>query len=510
MIPRLNRIGWLLAVGFAWVWVWKHLAIEWGNDEQYQFGFGVPFLFLYAAWQRWQGPMQPGQGGAAVRAVVILIAWTFMVLGELLRWQDPIWRVTGGLLTISATLLTGVWFHRVGGWLLLRRELFPLGFAWLALPWPVQVELIVTQRLLSFVTAITVSIVNACGIAALQRGNVIELSNGVVGMEGACSGVHSLQAAFMASLFLGEFYRLSVGRRCALVIAGWSIALFTNLGRVFALVLITHIGGQAEAANWHDFVGGSVSVVTFLLLLAVASWMTPGRAPVQVAEEQRINRLFPEGMVVFGVFAAIPLVVWTSFSAASIPIAELGETPRWRVDVSGLPPGWMAEPRPAGPGEKTMLRFSQWEGYRVRSPEGLTLQVLHLFWKPGRNMPSMAFYHTPALCMPSMGWAEAEPPRQMGLDIQGIPMEWVGYHFSQGGKGQVVLQSLLSGGKSEALLVNVETIGGRMERLATLWQAPRRQINEEILLYMPASESVKWQLRTAREFLESVLRVNER
>src|SRR6185437_11345655 len=102
----------------------------------------------------------------------------------------------------------------------LRHFAFPFLFFLVAIPWPVQIEEVIIQDLMRAVTAINVIFLQLVGIPALQHGNVIEVGNGFIGVEEACSGVRSLQATFMISLFLGELYLFNVGRRFILVLVG--------------------------------------------------------------------------------------------------------------------------------------------------------------------------------------------------------------------------------------------------------------------------------------------------
>ncbi len=72
-------------------------------------------------------------------------------------------------------------------------------------PWPGVVETFVTQGLMQVVALVTVGLLDLCGIGALQHGNLIAFRAGLLDIDEACSGVRSLQAVLMVSLFLGEF-----------------------------------------------------------------------------------------------------------------------------------------------------------------------------------------------------------------------------------------------------------------------------------------------------------------
>src|SRR6266478_6960059 len=142
-----------------------------------------------------------------------------------------------------------------GGWPWLRHFAFPILFFLVAVPWPIHFEQVVVQDLMRAVAAINVSLLNIGGIPALQHGNVIEVGSGLIGIEEACSGVRSLQATLMISLFLGELYSLTTARRLFLVAAGALLAFFCNVVRTAILVWIGAQRGPNSIEAWHDPAG---------------------------------------------------------------------------------------------------------------------------------------------------------------------------------------------------------------------------------------------------------------
>ena len=186
-------------VALTWIWTWLYLASEWSANEQYQYGFAIPLLGLYLGFQRWPIPLPRGQRSGFILYVA---AFPMIFVAELLRLTDPLWRLTGAAFMTGATLLTMGYLGQLAGWMLVRRMIFPLGFLWLGLPWPVPLENLFIQGLSRTIAAITTTLLNLGGIAALQRGNTIETAGQLVGVDGACSGIQSLQASLMASLFL--------------------------------------------------------------------------------------------------------------------------------------------------------------------------------------------------------------------------------------------------------------------------------------------------------------------
>ena len=143
----------------------------------------------------------------------------------------------------------------------MRHFAFPILFFFVAVPWPTNLEQFVIQGLMRIDALINVEILNAIGIPAVQLGNVIEVGSGFVGIDEACTGIRSLQATFMVSLFLGEFYEFAVARRIVLVVAGACLAFFCNLVRTFLLVWLGAEHGSETIKSWHDPAGHTILMV---------------------------------------------------------------------------------------------------------------------------------------------------------------------------------------------------------------------------------------------------------
>ena len=483
---------------------WWHLAAEWGADEQYRYGFGVPVLAAWMMWRRFPGPMTPLPAGPAWCGVLAITLLT-LALGEALAWHDPLWRFTGAILGCGATLLSLAWLHRRGGMPLVRRQLFPLLFAALAVPWPMPLELWSIHHLAAAVTDVAVSAANILGVAALQHGNTIELAGATVGVDDACSGIQSLQATLMASFFLGEFFMLRTSGRIALIIAGAAISFVTNCARVLALTMLAHSRGERGAMEWHDFIGGTATVCGLGLLLAAAFLLARGRtAPLPAPAETAPARM-PEGAAILVIVSVIFLGTHAWFSRFEKAGSPSGKSPVWTITGDHLPAGWTSEPVAPAKAASALVRFSEWQSFQVRNPAGVSAQVIRLAWDAAKRTPAFVTSHTPAVCMPSAGWMQAAPPFFLTLKIHGGELPCAAFPFVRDGTRLLALQSLSAGGRPELRLMDPSQIPGTFGRLGTLWQEPMRQITEELLLYIPDPGDAEARKDSATEFLSAVL-----
>src|SRR6202008_199127 len=96
----------------------------------------------------------------------------------------------------------------------------------------------IIQGLMRIVAHVAAETTMLFGTPAQVEGNLIRVSNGLVGVNEACSGIRSLQTPLMIGLLFGELKRLSVSRRFTLVAGAVAIALLANLLRAVFLVQV--------------------------------------------------------------------------------------------------------------------------------------------------------------------------------------------------------------------------------------------------------------------------------
>src|SRR5690606_12254153 len=126
-------------------------------------------------------------------------------------------------------------------------------------------------------------------LPAVARGNLIEVGNTWLNVEEACSGIRSLQTAFMTSLFFGEFYRCGLFGRIMLVLSSFVLAFLLNVGRTLVLAYGAASQGPETVDRWHDTVGNIVMVACLggLWLLAEGISRFSGRTPAAASPEAR-------------------------------------------------------------------------------------------------------------------------------------------------------------------------------------------------------------------------------
>src|SRR6266498_1017201 len=172
-------------LGGFWLIRVRMLSPQWSVYDQYNYGWAVPFLCAYLLWQRW--PDRPETGTVHCRPTITILAICSLLLlpTRVIVEANPIWRAGSWAMALELVILTLGMVYLAGAKSWLRHFGFSLVFFLIAVPWPSPWEGAVVQTLMRANTAIVVEVLTALGVPALARGNVIEISTGLVGIDEA-------------------------------------------------------------------------------------------------------------------------------------------------------------------------------------------------------------------------------------------------------------------------------------------------------------------------------------
>jgi exosortase len=400
------RIG-IVFCAFALLWleVINHLRNEWSLNAQYSYGWAVPLLAAFIFWRRWsQRPVPEPPSSRALPITLILLCALVLFPIRFIAEANPDWRLVSWAFAVTAAVLSISFIYLRGGFGWLRQFAFPFLFFLVAVPWPVRFEQHVIQGLMRAVTAINVSILNAIGVPALQHGNVIEVTSGLIGIEEACSGVRSLQATLMISLFLGELYSFNWPRRLLLVVAGASLAFVSNVGRTAILVWIGANRGTGVLENWHDPAGLTIMLICLFGLWFIGLFLRRRSGPEAALADRSVSRPNQEPTPrILGAVAGLAIWVIVIECGAQLWYGLHQFDPKLRWSVSW--PTSQAEFKsiPIASEAAGMLRYSDGGGATWNSKEGRRWLMYFFHWLPGRTAALFVKIHRPEKCLPAAG-----------------------------------------------------------------------------------------------------------
>lgn len=431
----------LAALGVFWLLVLNQQRLEWAVNPVYSYGWAVPLLAGYLFWSRWTDRPAPGPalgfGWFAAGTALLLAAYLPV---RVVQEANPDWVKINWTLAALWLGLALLALARIGGAPYARHFLFPLVFCFTALPWPVWVEESLSQNLMSVNAAASAEVMTLLGTPALAQGNLVQVADRWVNVEEACSGIRSLQTAFMMALFLGEFYRLGAGRRIALLAASFAVAFVVNLART---IVLTRLARNDAVDEWHDTVGTIAMAACLVALWLLAESVRPrrGRAePPRAASAAALAAPFSwkaAGLVALWLCVAEGLTHgWYYRHERTLPPPLAWEL-RWPREAPGFAEGKFAERMSA------LLKFNHGATAGWRTPAGDLWQMYYLEWEPGRVSRFLSSAHYPTVCLPATGMKLVSETGLWSCPVGGIEIPFATYVFDEEGRDVYVFHAVV-------------------------------------------------------------------
>lgn len=426
--PLQNAFAAGIVPAALWLWLFFHLHVEWTLNPQYNYGWPVPFfalLLFYLQWQRRPGPDIGARNNVIVRlgmALALALLFPIRVIEE----ANPDWRLLSWVLAFSVVDFSLLSLLRAGGSRWLKHFAFPVLFPLVAVPWPVQFENFVVQTMMRAVAYVAVEIAGWFGVGAYQLGNVIQLHNGFVGVDEACSGVKTLQAGIMVALALGELLHLRWSRRITLLGLGCAWVFVCNVFRATALVFVAANSGLDALGRWHDIIGTTALIFGMAGMLGLA-WLWKGEPPTAAASGPA--RIFTPQ---WGALAWLILV----FAGTEIWYGshehELVERSAWQVS-------WPAENEtvaalPIPDSTRVILRYDDAKTAAWEEPRGVHWWTFFARWKPQRAALQLVRSHSPEICLPAIGRTFRKACPSVKLATGSESLDFRSYEFEQNGR----------------------------------------------------------------------------
>jgi exosortase len=417
-----------------------HLGCYWQIDPQYCYGWAVPLLSICLAWSRW--PSRPAPEPAPRGTTACLIAaMVCLSLVWLIREATPDWSVISWILAILTVWIAILLVTKAAGLCTARHFLFPISFVLTGVPWPHRLEVAIVQNLMRFVAVVAAECANWAGIPALAKGNLIQLTHDFVGIDEACSGIRSLQAILMASLFLGEFLQYPILRRGLFVLLGVATAIFCNVARTVALVLVASWCGADALKTWHDPTGLAVLVVAFAFLGLIASWMPAGNIPR--LDDGLTRRGSVAGHRSLSGFEATAICVWVAATFAGTEYWYRRDEPAPLCLEIQWPEGQSRFRYFPVPDEaQHILLASEGRCAAWLDGDGCSWTLLAFRWAPGRTASQSARLHRPENCFTASGALLREELETTSVTVNSIPIAFRSYLFERNGTPLTVFYTI--------------------------------------------------------------------
>jgi exosortase len=481
-LPRWMVVG--AVFGALWCLLIERLGQYWTVDSEYNFGWLVPILCGYLFWLRWRSrpaPSAPKLGLA--RCIFLVTAFgllpTWLVVQANPDWRTVSWLFAGQTVTLSLCLI-----YWSGGRAWLSHFAFSIGLILTAVPWPTFFESGVVHALTRLSTLATVGGLNLLRIAAVQNGNVIELQTGSVGLDEACSGIRSLQAVLMLTVFLGELYRTSFRRRCLLVFIGAAIAVVCNSVRTTYLAFIAAKQGNECMAAWHDPIGYALMAACFLAVLATARIIAGDLATLPPAARTKPVH-YPYRLLV-------GLGAWILLIFVSTEIWYRAHTPNLTTKWSVSWPVHKAEfaDIPITKSEAEALLFDHGRGAMWTNADGSHWVAYFFRWNAGPGWSRiLARGHRPEVCFPAGGYVACGDHGTISVQAKGLAIPFHALDFRDGEGKKYVFFCVWEEGLKITERPRGQDKWSQLTRLRAVWLGERSLAQQTLEIVISGYES---------------------
>ncbi|MEM6886104.1 MAG: exosortase/archaeosortase family protein [Verrucomicrobiota bacterium] len=426
-ITRTLSSGLLLPVGI-FIWLAWICADDWNHDPNYSYGWFILPLGGYFLYRRLNA-LPPDE----IKTNAISAHWLYLVpplvlVLELIRLTPIVWRAIPWSIFAIGVTVSIIMIYRHTGRTGLSELLFPVLFFALSIPWPTFIEVTIIREFSFWVASVVGETLLLSGFFCQVKGKIITLANGTVGVDEACSGLRSLQAALMVGFALGEWHLMQWKHRAALVLLAITTAFVSNLLRAYVLSLLIVSGGQPLFNEWHDTIGMIAMIGLTLAIIGLALLF-----PRQPERAQRMNwHVLPEKIIFWKQGLSVTIATFICFIAAHLwyaihAIEPSPETP-FLSDAT-----WSDTIRQEAPPETVfqILRADS-GGYKLtQSPTTGEIIGYQFFWKPARSNGKV-FFHRPDVCMPGGGWVQEGTAKLIKGKLNGRDTTIHHFYFSRG------------------------------------------------------------------------------
>jgi exosortase len=262
-------VGLAALVAFLYHPVIAGLTAQWSTDTTFGYGYTIPPVAAYLAWERRHRLRVDSQGTWWGYALLIagLLA---LLIGR-----------AGGIQLLARISLVPILFGLVmflGGRSLTRELAFPIAFLAVMIPPPVEVFYRLTWPLQIFTAKFSTEVLRFVGYPVLLQGIYIDLPTVRLEVAAACSGFRSIVSLGATALLVAFTFQTRWVNRALLLASVLPIAILANSVRVTSNILL----GMYEG-TYHLVSGWLVFIMSLAALLIVGMILNRWNAPRSLA-----------------------------------------------------------------------------------------------------------------------------------------------------------------------------------------------------------------------------------
>jgi exosortase D (VPLPA-CTERM-specific) len=383
------------------------LVDVWSTDDDYSYGFLMPFVIVYLIWERRKEISQTAASTNWLGGVFFLLFLIFGVYG-VLGSNPSAARIAVPFLIITMTLFCL-------GKATMKIIIFPLIFLFFMIPLPTTLQVAVGVPLKLISTQLGGVILYVAGVPAFIEGNVIDLGVTQLQVVDACAGLRFIFPLLALGLLFAYFFETIRWKQAVLVLITIPISVLTNGIRIGATgILAQRYGSQVAEGFFHGFSGWIVFMFAFFLLFAFhflflrkifkkskAGTVDVASGQQHISDKNSTNAADRFSLIPVLICAVCLIVVAiTTHITSTLPPVSI------RGGMSAFPQNFGAwEGRPESM-DTEMIKLSGAEDvvnalYQTTDRKPISL---YIGYRGSPFTESENFFHSPNVCLPSSGW----------------------------------------------------------------------------------------------------------
>jgi exosortase D (VPLPA-CTERM-specific) len=380
------------------------LLQAWGGQEEYSYGYLIPFITLFLIWQKKDALERMPFPGSWAGVILCALGAVLFIAGEL----SAVYAIVQYAFLV---VLAGVALALLG-WCGFRVVLVPLLILTFMIPLPGFVYGSLSNQLQLVSSRIGVWVIQLFGISVYLEGNVIDLGTFKLQVVEACSGLRYLFPLMTFGFILAYFFHAAWWKRALVFLSTIPITLLMNSFRIGAIGVMVEYWGQSMAEGFlHDFEGWAIFMACTAILLGeiwLLARIGQDKRPFSAVLNLNLPARTPRGVPVR--YRALPapylgaLVLMTLVMCVSLMMPQRADVAPPRSEFADFPlslPGWQGRFEPLDPMYIDSLNFDDYimANYAAPGREPVNFYVGYYATQNKEKVP-----HSPRACIPGGGW----------------------------------------------------------------------------------------------------------
>ena len=429
-----------LLVGFAFQETIVDMVGRWENQEEYGYGYIIPFITIFLIWQRKNSLMSSEFRPTYWAVPILLVSGLLYFVGAV---------STTHTLSQYALVLTimGLAFGLLG-WEKFKIVAIPLALLFFMVPLPPFLYQNLSGKLQLISSEIGVAVIGLFGISVYLEGNVIDLGTYKLQVVEACSGLRYLFPLVSLSFIAAYLYNVETWKRVIVFLSSIPITVLMNSFRIGMIgILVEYYGIEQAEGFLHDFEGWIIFMACMgVLFIEMAILARIGKNKKNLSDvlaielpepisKDCVRRENTVSLVHYALIATLAL-----YAISTLYVQERDDVILARSDFFEFPDKlgvWVGRKEKL---ESYILRSLKADDYIISNYQNNSGDAVNFYIAYYASQQAGSAAHSPRACIPGGGWQikDLKTINVPELKMAGQPLSTNRLLIKKGDYGQLV------------------------------------------------------------------------